>query len=139
MAIFTPILMTLLFATPHIQSDLKCIASAVYHESRGEPLEGQYLVGKVILNRARSEHYPADICAVVYQKAQFSGLHGIYYDNRSMTVAKMVYAGTSISLPHKYKTAVSYHTTAVHPGWADWSKLRKIGTIGHHTFYARND
>lgn len=140
MTIFTPIILSLMLAVPHhAQSDLKCLASAIYHEARSEPLQGQYLVGKVILNRVKSSHYPSDICKVAYQKDQFTGLHGIYYDNRSMIVARMVYSETNISLPHKFKRVMSYHTTAVHPVWADWSKMRKVGVIGHHVFYARSD
>lgn len=51
---------------------LLCLSMAVYHESRGQPLIGQQAVAWVVLNRTRSSDYPADICSVVTQDAQFS-------------------------------------------------------------------
>ena len=45
----------------------KCLAEAVYFESRSEPEEGQAAVAQVVLNRATSGLYPASICGVVYQ------------------------------------------------------------------------
>ena len=49
-----------------------CLATAVYFESRGEPIEGQLAVADVVINRAASGRYPSDWCGVVKQKAQFS-------------------------------------------------------------------
>ena len=45
----------------------KCLAEAIYFESRGEPVRGQIAVAQVILNRAFSGHYPTTVCGVVYQ------------------------------------------------------------------------
>lgn len=50
----------------------KCLAGAVYFEARAESLEGQLAVAEVVLNRAASGEYPATICEVVKQPAQFS-------------------------------------------------------------------
>jgi spore germination cell wall hydrolase CwlJ-like protein len=47
----------------------QCLATAMYFEARGEPSRGQFIVGRVILNRVASRFYPNDICAVVYQNA----------------------------------------------------------------------
>lgn len=52
-----------------------CLALAIYYETRSEPLEGQLAVAKVILNRVDSDHYPNDVCDVVYQPRQFSFTH----------------------------------------------------------------
>src|SRR5678815_178687 len=52
-----------------------CIAVAVYHEARGESLEGQLAVAKVIMNRAASGKYPTSWCGVVKQPWQFSFVH----------------------------------------------------------------
>ena len=40
----------------------KCLADAIYFESRGEPVRGQIAVAQVILNRAFSGHYPDNVC-----------------------------------------------------------------------------
>ena len=49
-----------------------CLATAVYFEARGESLEGQLAVARVVMNRAASGRYPPDWCSVVKQPAQFS-------------------------------------------------------------------
>lgn len=54
--------------------DLYCIARAVYHESRGEPLLGQIAVAYVVINRMKSGFFPAKACDVIYQKHQFTHL-----------------------------------------------------------------
>src|SRR5688572_9143931 len=46
-----------------------CLAQAVYFEARSESELGQLAVATVILNRAKTEHYPSSICGVVYQGA----------------------------------------------------------------------
>jgi spore germination cell wall hydrolase CwlJ-like protein len=37
---------------PRKLTDSECVSSAIYHEARGEPLEGQRAVYEVILHRA---------------------------------------------------------------------------------------
>lgn len=55
---------------------LRCLASAVYFESQGEPLAGQLAVAQVILNRAKSGRYPGSVCAVITQRGQFGFVRG---------------------------------------------------------------
>src|SRR3546814_6354866 len=65
----------LVAATPvstDLDSDLRCLATAVYFESKGEPLEGQLAVAQVILNRRESRRFADTICGVVHQPTQFS-------------------------------------------------------------------
>ena len=47
---------------------LTCIALNVYYEARSEPLEGQYAVAHVVLNRVASPRFPDDACTVVQQR-----------------------------------------------------------------------
>lgn len=49
---------------------LLCLAMNVYHESRGEPLEGQYAVAHVTINRSIENR--SNICKEVYRLNQFS-------------------------------------------------------------------
>ena len=42
-----------------------CLATAVYFEARGESVEGQLAVARVVMNRASSGRYPPDWCGVV--------------------------------------------------------------------------
>lgn len=67
------ILVLSLLASPVLANDVNCLAVTIYHESRGEPLAGQYAVAYVVLNRTEDENFPHTICEVVRQKGQFGG------------------------------------------------------------------
>ena len=47
-----------------------CLAQNIYHEARGEKVEGQIAVSNVVINRVESKQFPNDICSVVYQRNQ---------------------------------------------------------------------
>ncbi len=49
-----------------------CMALNVYHEARGESRIGQQAVAHVVLNRRKSGRYPTTLCAVIWQRSQFS-------------------------------------------------------------------
>lgn len=51
----------------------------MYHESRGEPIQGQLAVGNVVINRQDDPSFPNTVCGVVFQKMQFSW----YWDGKS--------------------------------------------------------
>ena len=46
---------------------MRCLAEAIYFESRCEPEAGQAAVAQVVLNRVRSGIFPTTVCGVVYQ------------------------------------------------------------------------
>lgn len=43
-----------------------CVARNIYHEARGESIEGQLAVANVTMNRVASPDFPDDPCEVVY-------------------------------------------------------------------------
>jgi len=49
-----------------------CLALAIFHESRGEPIKAQYAVAEVVHNRSKHKDFPDTYCKVVTQKSQFS-------------------------------------------------------------------
>jgi len=53
--------------------ELNCLALNIYHEARGENLDGKLAVASVTMNRVEHQKYPSTICGVVYQ--------GIHYLN----------------------------------------------------------
>ncbi len=129
------------------ESDLQCLAENIYFEARGEPIEGQYAVAEVTLNRTRAEHFPHTICAVVHEMrwdpvrqrpvADFSWteLGGLSPENgpawkRAMTVATAVYDDTPDPIA---SGALFYHSKKVRPGWA--RSRTAITTLGNHVFY----
>ena len=46
--------------------EMRCLAENIYFEARGEPLNGQYAVAEVTINRLRSPYFPKTICGVVH-------------------------------------------------------------------------
>ena len=49
------------------ENDLECLAENIYFEARGEPLDGQFAVAEVTLNRTRAPNFPHTVCAVVHE------------------------------------------------------------------------
>ncbi|MEO7635776.1 MAG: cell wall hydrolase, partial [Sphingomicrobium sp.] len=48
-----------------LDEQTNCLATAVYFEARGESVDGQLAVAKVVMNRAASGRYPPSYCATV--------------------------------------------------------------------------
>ena len=118
-----------------------CLASAVYFEARGEPIEGQLAVAEVVLNRASSGQYPETICEVVTQPWQFSFVNAtgrIPAANRSseawrkaVAIARIAERGASRLLP---RDVLWYHADYVAPSWG--RRLARNAKIGLHIFYS---
>lgn len=115
-------------------TELRCLANAVYFESRGEPLEGQLAVAQAIINRVESGRYASSICGVIAQRGQFSfdrsrsPAKGIDWRN-AMGIARIAAADMWREVAPK---AVSFHAARLSPGWR--GKTR-IAQIGNHVFY----
>lgn len=115
-------------------SDLNCLATAVYFESRGEPMEGQLAVAQTILNRVESGRYAPTVCGVINQPKQFS------YDRsrapRAGSDWETARAIARIAMEDMWHEvaprAISFHARRVAPNWA--GKTR-VATIGNHIFY----
>lgn len=113
--------------------ELNCLATAVYFESRGEPLEGQLAVAQAIVNRSESGRYPSSLCGVISQPGQFS------YDRtrtpRAGSDWRVAQAIAKIAVDDMWHEvaggAMSFHATHVSPGW----RKARVATIGRHIFY----
>ena len=119
----------------------RCLAGAVYFEARGEPLEGQLAVAEVVLNRAASGEYPASICEVVKQPAQFSFVRNRLFPpiDESSVAWRTAVAVAHIAdekLADKLASDVLwYHAHYVAPEWG--RRLARATQIGDHIFYRR--
>ena len=49
------------------KQELQCLAENIYHEARGESIDGKIAVANVTLNRVVSSSYPNTVCGVVKQ------------------------------------------------------------------------
>lgn len=123
----------------------KCMAQAIYFESRGEPKRGQIAVAQVILNRVLSGYYPKDVCGTVYQNAhrhlacQFTfacdSVKDVVREPDMWVQAEEIAAdmlGGRLWLDSVGR-ATHYHAYWVHPRWV--REMRKLDRIGVHTFY----
>jgi len=122
-----------------LTDEANCVAVAVYHEARGESVEGQMAVAKVIMNRAASGQYPASWCGVVKQPAQFSFVrHGRFPSvdrssdewRKALGVTRLAVANAVASVP---TTCLWYHASYVAPRWRN--NLTRVEKIGAHIFY----
>jgi N-acetylmuramoyl-L-alanine amidase len=122
-----------------LTDEANCIAVAVYHEARGESVEGQLAVAQVIKNRAASGQYPADWCGVVKQPWQFSFVrHGQFPSvdvnsdawRKAVGITRLAVANAVSSVP---KDCLWYHANYVAPRWSN--NLQRVQQIGAHIFY----
>ena len=117
-----------------------CLAKAVYFEARGETLEGQLAVAEVVLNRAASGAYPATICGVVTQHAQFSFVRGgrfprVDTDSDCWHKALAIADIAQKKLVRQVASNVLwYHASYVAPTWK--RHLTRFARIGTHIFYS---
>lgn len=112
------------------KKQIECLAANVYHEARGEPFLGQVLVARTTLNRVLHTAYPDSICAVVFQKHQFSWTlqtKRIVYNEESFAAAMAAFW-------HRDRGITHYHADSVKPRWA--RSLRREYRVGNHIFYS---
>ena len=120
-----------------LSKDLRCLAGAIYFESRGEPLPGQLAVGQVIVNRAQSSRFPDTYCGVVLQRSQFSFVRGgsipaiqtgsVAWE-RAKAIALIAHEGLWDS---PAADALFFHATRINPGW----RMKRVATVSRHVFY----
>jgi hypothetical protein len=122
-----------------LDQETTCLATAVYFEARGESLEGQLAVARVVINRAASGRYPATWCDTVKQPAQFSFVqHGRFpmVDAassawaRAQAIAELAKANV---VPSLTSDVLWYHADYVAPSWGH--RLQRVEKIGAHIFY----
>ncbi|MGE3147933.1 MAG: cell wall hydrolase [Pseudorhodoplanes sp.] len=123
----------------------KCLADAVYFESRGESERGQIAVAQVVMNRVFSPFYPDSVCGVVYQNAhrhlacQFTfaceGKRLVVDEPDAWAQAKRIARDTldgKLWLPQVGKST-HYHAYWVRPRWI--REMKRNYKLGVHTFY----
>lgn len=124
-------------APRELDAEARCLAGAVYFESKGESLEGQLAVARVVMARAKSGRFPTSLCGVVYQKSQFSFVRGgrMPAINTGSLHWRNAVAISQIALDDSWKSPVEgalfFHARHVSPGW----RLKRIGSIDNHIFY----
>ena len=124
-----------------LDEEANCIATAVYHEARGESLEGQLAVARVIMNRAASGKYPSTWCGTVKQPWQFSFINprtgAVPYTDTNCEAWRKAVAITRLAtvnaVPSLDTNVLWYHADYVAPSWG--RRLTQVSKIGTHIFY----
>jgi spore germination cell wall hydrolase CwlJ-like protein len=139
----------------------QCLALALYHEARGEPLAGQIAVAATILNRVASRAYPDSICGVVFEGAlrptgcQFTftcdrrsdmprNLRVYWRLHRLSGEILAVSRGEASGIPvarraliratlQRFVLSTHYHRHDVYPSWS--RRMGRIARIGNHVFF----
>lgn len=137
--------------------ELECLALNIYHEARGEDINGQVAVSQVVMNRVESNYFPSTVCDVIKQakiskwykenqnrivplrnQCQFSW----YCDGKSDQPRDMRAWGNALTVAAKVmrneypdfsRGATFYHATYVQPYWT--GDMMHVAYIGEHLFY----
>ena len=123
--------------TETVDRQQECLAAATYFESKGEPLDGQLAVARVVLNRAESGRFASTVCGVVTQPGQFS-----FVRNGSMPPIARGSSNwrTAVAIAHiaqndmwtpPAENALYFHAKRVSPSW----RMTRVGSVGNHIFY----
>jgi len=122
-----------------LDEEANCIATAVYFEARGESVEGQLAVARVIMNRAASGKYPSSWCATVKQPWQFSFVRRGQFPavdtnceawRNAQAITRLA---ISNAVPSLSTDVLWYHADYVNPSWGH--NLTRAEKIGTHIFY----
>ena len=127
-------------AEPAGDAQWECLRQALYFESRGESLQGQFAVAEVILNRVDSPDFPDTVCSVVNARGRGACAFSYVCDGvRSMSeagardragrIARVMLDGAPRSLT---MGATYFHASYVSP---NWGRRVKTAAIGAHLFY----
>ena len=135
--------------TQNQESELLCIKSALWYESRSEPEEGIRAVMSVIYNRKNSKHYPDTFCAVILQDKQFSAFNedkslatkrlkpvrqaDIAAYTKVAGIAKEALLGTF--KPVLEPSVMHYAHFRIKNHWT--KKYKKVKVAGKHVFYQK--
>ncbi|WP_315762040.1 cell wall hydrolase [Sphingomonas sp. Y38-1Y] len=117
--------------------ELRCLATGIYYEAKGEPLHGQLAVAEVILNRTRSGRFPTDVCKVLTQRGQFSFVRGgrLPGVEPSRTAWRTAVAVAQVAKRELWESkagnALFFHARHVSPSW----NRAKVAMLGNHIFY----
>jgi len=117
-----------------------CMATAVYHEARGEPVIGQVAVAYTIKNRVGRDQFPPTICGVVYDEkhaVQFPDVKKVRPDYKSAewNSAVEIATLTMVRYVEDPTRGARYYYNPKKVKRPKWARMRNVQTIGDHTFF----
>jgi spore germination cell wall hydrolase CwlJ-like protein len=122
----------------HLELDITCYATAVYHEGSSNKYERIGIIN-VIRNRVRDGRWGNSVCSVVYANGQFIGVTDESHravNTRAYLETKLLVIDTLIF--NKYQNPVAnalyFHDDSIPPK-KEWFGKRKTTHIGRMVFY----
>lgn len=120
-----------------IYESLLCIAATIYHEARGENLDGQLAVANVVITRsANSGRNVCDEISVPYQFSWYSK-DKVGFKDKKDEIKFIKLASLALFYPDNTNGASFFHNTTVSPSWS--KVLPYKGTYGTQRFYGLPD
>lgn len=122
-----------------LEIGILCLALNIFHESRGEPVEGQKLVAQTTYYRSGMDK--SKLCSTVTAKNQFS-----WMNRRPKNIHKLVVEAKSIdndAWEDSVKLAKSYNPSNlvvshfISKGALPKSKYVLVRKVGNHRFYRK--
>lgn len=122
----------------------QCLAQVLYHEARGESLQGQVAVAEVVLNRVDDPAFPNTVCGVVHQGNSRGCQFSWTCDGRPDRIANAEAYGEVAKVaramldgvPRALTDGATYfHTPSVRPAWA--RRFTRTVALGNHIFYRK--
>ena len=129
------------------EKELDCLTKNIYYEAGIEPFEGKVAVAQVTINRTKSDKFPNNICAVVYERnlvynnylCQFSWycdskvkvkpIHEATYKESENVAKKVLLEGFRLNVITE--DTLYYHADYINPKW----KRKRVTKIGKHILY----
>lgn len=123
--------------TPEVQ----CLAENIYHEARGQSIEGMVAVAAVTINRKNYTKYPDTLCKVVHDPYQFSWVHQGMEKNLDNPIERkawevsqeIAFMVLNDGVPYDMLGVFYYHADHIKPRWASVKQEHK--RIDNHVFY----
>lgn len=130
---------------PTVEPEYYCLSTALWYEIRNGDEGAMGAVADVIINRSNAPGFPSSVCAVVFQKRQFSAFNGSWDVNWRESVVtdtdqEALEKIDRISL-QKTLWGVSnekilwYHTHNIRPSWI--KRMRVQVKDRWHRFYSK--
>lgn len=140
--ILITIILTFMSVKTFADSQVDCLAKAMYFESRGGKAHEQLNVANVVLNRTENDKFPNSVCNVIADRKhsiQFPWYYKGKHINDTKTFKEIKVLATNLYSSYisgnridSTKGSLFFHSRIIDPGW----KYRKVALSDSlHYFY----
>lgn len=118
------------------ESEVECLARAMYFESIRSSRDGMVAVGTVVMNRVDSPDFPGTVCGVVGQPNQFApGVLSREMRGEAALLARETAVATLSGERHPHVTRARFFHAATYR--AGYNNMHYVLTAGGNAFYEK--